>query len=415
MRWFRRLLPTSAALALLLAAVSAGGAGYEVPGNQRAADVLPAALVKGPHYSVRDPVVPDGYMYHYTVDSDFGPFEATGTSALRKLAREIWAIGQLREITGSEVFLAALKDQAGKPIQFAKNVIAKPGETLGGIPRGVGRLFNNVSTSVSNTQDPSQDSRTKELLLVGSFKRDYATRYGVDPYSSNPLLQEELDKIGKAAALGSWTATAAMMPIGGTAGTVLSLTGMSQSFNNVLKNEPPPRIRAINEGKLSQMGIPADLAKRYLDHPVYTPRHDLILVDSLVRIGGATGRDAFLTAALAAQDEEEATFFVNTAQIMRGFHETRDRIVAIRMVNALPVAQTRGGVALIPFALDHGVWTANADRVSQHLKATYRAPRFNGRFEVWVEGTLSPAARQELAARAFTVVENARTRFDIVD
>lgn len=415
MRWFRTLLPTSAPLALLLAAVSAGSAGYEVPGNQRAADVLPAALVKGPHYTVRDPVVPDGYMYHYTIDSDFGPFEVTGTSALRKLAREIWAIGQLREITGSEVFLAALKDQAGKPIQFAKSVITKPGETLAGIPRGVGRLFNNVSTSVSNTQDPSQESRTKELLLVGSFKRDYATRYGVDPYSSNALLQEELDKIGKAAAFGSWTATAAMMPIGGTAGTVLSVTGMSQSFNNVLKNEPPPRIRAINEGKLSQMGIPADLAKRYLDHPVYTPRHDLILVDSLARIGGATGRDAFLTAAMAAQDEEEATFFVNTAQIMRGFHETRDRIIAIRMFNALPVAQTRGGVALIPFALDHGVWTANADRVSQHLKATYRAPRFNGRFELWVEGTLSPAARQELAARGFTVVENARTRFDIVD
>jgi len=415
MRWLRSLLPMSVALALLQAPVFAGAADHEVPGNQRVADVLPATIAKGPHYTVRDPVVADGYMYHYTVDSDFGPFEVTGSSALRKLAREIWAIGQLREITGSEVFLAALKDQATKPLQFAKNVIAKPGETLTGIPRGVGRLFDNASTSVSNGQDPSQDRRTKEVLLVGSFKRDYATRYGVDPYSSNRLLQEELDKIGKAAAFGSWTATAATMPIGGAAGTVLSVTGMSQSFNNVLKNEPPPRIRAINEAKLSQMGISADLAKRYLDHPAFTPRHDLILVDSLARLGGATGRDTFLAAALAAQDEEEATFFVNTAQILRGFHETRDGITGIRMFDALPVAQTRGGAAMIPFALDHGVWTASADRVSQHLESAYRASRFNKRFELWVEGTLSPTARRELAARGFTVVENARTRFEIVD
>ena len=60
------------------------------------------------------------------------------------------------------------------------------------------------------------------------------------------MLQEELDKIGKAGAYGLWTASVGTMPIGGTAGTVLSVTGLSQSFNNVLKNEPPARIRNLN-------------------------------------------------------------------------------------------------------------------------------------------------------------------------
>src|SRR5205814_3480519 len=48
-------------------------------------------------------------------------------------------------------------------------------------------------------------------------------------YSSNKVLQEELDKIGKAGAYGLWTASVGTMPIGGTAGTVLSVTGLSQS------------------------------------------------------------------------------------------------------------------------------------------------------------------------------------------
>ena len=400
---------------VMLAAVAAGAADYETPTNRKVTEVLPAELAKGPRYAVRDPVVADGYMYHYQLMSDFGQLEVTGTGALRKLAREIWAIGELRNITGSEVFLKALKEQAAKPLTFTKNVITKPGETLNGVPKGVGRLYSNASTAVSNTLDPSQESRTKELLQVGAFKREYAGRYDVDPYSSNKVLQEELDKIGKAGAYGLWTASAATMPISGTAGAVVSLTALSQSFNNLLKNEPPARIRAVNETKLQQIGVAPDLVKRYLDHNTYTPRHDLILVDSLSRMTGATGRDAYLNAALAADDEVEANFFVNMAQILRGYHETQGPITGITMIEALTVAQTRSGAAMIPFALDYGVWTANADRLSQHLKTNYRAAGFNGKFELWVTGTLSPTAKQELQARGFSVVENAGTRFDIVD
>lgn len=412
--WWRRCA-VSGGLAALVAATAVLAADYEAPTSRPVKDAIPAALARGPGYTVRDPVGADGYMYHFVVDSSYGVFEVVGIGALRKLVHEIAVIGELRKITGSEVFVKALATQATKPVQFAKNVITRPGETLTGVPKGVGRLMGNVSTALSSDPDPSQDGRVKELLLVGSFKRDYATRFGIDPYSSNRVLQEELDKIGKAAAFGSWTASAASIPIGGAAGAVLTGTGLGQSFNNVLKNEPPSRIRAINEGKLAQMGVPPDLAKRYLDHPVYTPRQDLILVDSLARLGSAAGRDAYLNAALAAQDEDEANFFVNTAQIMRGYHETVGPVTGITMISALPVAQTRSGAAIIPFALDYGVWRANADRVSQHLKGNYRAAGFNGRFELWVLGTLSPKASQELKARGFAVVDRAGARVEIVD
>lgn len=413
MRYWRRL-PVVCAI-VLVAVTGAAAADYETPSNRPVKDALPPGLATGPDHRVADPVVADGYMYTFTVNSPHGSFEVTGTGALRKLVRELWAIGQLKQVSGSKVFLEAAAKSGTRSLQFGKNLIMNPADTLTGVPKGVGRLFGNVSTAVTSERDPSQDTRAKEALLVSSYKRDYATYYGVDPYSSNPVLQKELNSIGWAAALGGWTASAAMMPIGGAAGAVLSVTGLGQSFNNILKAEPPPRIRIINEEKFKQMGMPADLAKQFLDHPVYTPRQDLILVDSLARLGGAAGRDGYLRATLAAQDEAEANFFVNTAQIMRGYHETRSPITQITMVNVLPVAQTRSGAALIPFALDHGVWTANADKISQHLKANYRAPGFNGQFEFWVTGTLSPTARQELQARGFTVVEQVGGRIDIVD
>jgi hypothetical protein len=402
-------------MTMLAAASAVGAADYETSKNRSVKDTLPAAVAAGRDYTVRDPVVADGYMYQFNVKSPYGVFAVTGIGALRKLEHEIWAIGQLKQVTKSEAFLKSLKDQAGKPLVFAKDVIMKPGETLSGIPKGVGRLFSNATTAITNKKDPSQESAAKEVLLVGSFKRDYATRFEVDPYSSNPVLQAELDKIGKAAALGSWTASAAMIPISGVPSSVITATSLSKSFNNILKTEPPSRIRVINEGKLKAMGISDDLAKRYLDHPVYTPRQDLILVDSLHRLGTATGRDAYLNAAMAAADEVEANFFVNVAQMLRGYHEKQSPITGIAMVGPLTLAQTKTGAAVIPFALDYGVWTANADKLSQGLKTSYRAPGFNGKFELWVTGTLSPTGKRELEARGFTVVEQVGKRIDITD
>jgi hypothetical protein len=276
-------------VACVIAAFAAGNSGaadYETQFNKPAKNAVSPAIAAGPNYKVNAPVVADGYMYRFTVTSPYGPFEVTGTGALQKLEQEIWAIGQLKNVTRSEAFLKSLKDQAGKPLVFAKDVITKPVDTLSGIPKGVARLFGNIATSVTSTRNPSQESRANEVLLVGSFKRDYASRYGVDPYSSNQVLQDELDKIGKAAAFGSWTAT---------------------------------------------------------------------------------------------------------------------------------VAQTKAGLAMIPFALDYGVWTANADRLSQNMKTTYAGPGFNGNFQLWVTGFLSPKGKQELEARGFAVVEQVGSRFEIID
>lgn len=409
-----KLMAAAGMIGLLCAGSGATAADYETQTNKAVKDAIAPDLATGPDYQVNDPVVADGYMYRFTVTSTYGPFQVTGIGALQKLRQEIWAIGQLQDVTRSEAFLKAAVDQAGKPLVFVKDVVTKPVDTLSGIPKGVGRLFSNVATSVTTTRKPSQESRTKEALQVGAFKREYASRYGVDPYSTNAVLQEQLDKIGKAASFGMWTTSAAMIPISGPASAVITGTSLGKSFNNILATEPPSRIRNINEEKLKQMGVSDDGAKRFLDSPVYTPRQSLILVDSLSRLGSATGREAYLNAALVAADEVEANFFVNTAQILRGYAETQEAITGLTIVRPLAVAQTKSGKAVIPFALDYGVWTANADRLSKQLKTSYRAPGFNTRFELWVSGTVSPKAKQELEARGFAVKEQVGSLFDIV-
>src|SRR5215831_2717804 len=70
---------------------------YEIPGDRKASEILPAEILTGPHYRIREVVITDGYMDRFTVDSDYGVFEVTGDIALRKLVREIYAITALQE------------------------------------------------------------------------------------------------------------------------------------------------------------------------------------------------------------------------------------------------------------------------------------------------------------------------------
>ncbi len=389
---------------------------FEVPANRSAAKILPPNLLAGPHHRVRDKVVSYGYMHHFTVDSDFGVFEVTGNGALRKLVKEIKAIAALKKIAQSKAFIKSVGYAAKAPIRLAKNLIDDPVDTITGIPEGIFTIFGNVGRAITMKHDPSEDSKLKQILFVSSWKRDYAHKYGVDVYSSNKALQKQLNKVGWAAAVGGLSVSAVTAGAGGaTALAVYKTTRLADQLNQVLKEEPPPRVRIICEKKFAAMGIPDDLAKKFLDHPQFSPRHDLFIADNLSRMKGALGRDVFLRAILVARDEVSANFFLNTAETMRGYHETVSPITEITVIHGFAFAKTQKGSVLMPFPLDHGVWSEKASQVIDFLKSNYKSPGFNGRFEMWVAGTVSPLARQQLAIRGFTVTENVHQRAGFMD
>ena len=401
---------------LVLAVVSIAAAQqHQQPADRRAAEVLPREVVTGANYRVLDPVVSDGYMHRFTVRSDFGAFEVTGNGALRKLLNEVRAVAQLREIKKGKAWATAVADSATSPFRFAKNLITHPADTVTGIPKGAYKFMEEAATAVTSERDPSDDPAYKKALLVSGQKREYAAQLGVDPYSSNAVLQKELNSVAWAAAVGNLTVSAALMPVGGAAGAALSGVRWSNALNDLLKVEPASRLRIINEKKLADMGIPKDLAKQFLDHLAFTPRHDTILVEALSRLAGAGGREKFLEAALRAEDEVDANFFTNAAQILRGYHETVSPITEIQTSLRLAVAQAKNGNALVPLPLDHLIWTQTADRRSQEVKSGYRATGFNGKFDLWLIGTASPLARQRLAERGMTVVEEVGKRVEIID
>src|ERR1044072_2025249 len=60
----------------------------------KASEILKPELLKGPHYVVRDPVPTTSGMNQFTIDSDFGVFEADGNEMLLQRLKEIDAIAR---------------------------------------------------------------------------------------------------------------------------------------------------------------------------------------------------------------------------------------------------------------------------------------------------------------------------------
>jgi len=380
---------------------------FEVPGSQTASEVLPAQLIAGPHYKVRDKVVSYGYMRNYVVDSDFGVFQVTGDFALRKLIKEIGAIAALQEVKKSQAYLSGIKTAASQPLEFGANLITEPVDTISGIPKGVSALFQNVKTGLTTQPSKGQDSRMAQALAVSANKRELAGKLGVDVYSNNKVLQKELNSLAWATSIGSLTVTAALAPVGGAASAAVSLTRVGQQLNNLVDQYPPQKLRQINEEKLQAMGMPPDVTSRFLDHPSYTPTQTTSIVSSLETLSGAKGRDAFLREALSAEDEESANFFQYSAETLSGYQAKVAPIQDISVFGPLVFARTANGTVMVPLPLDYAIWTERASERVPDAMRSYKAMNANSkRFEFWLTGTASKMAKEEAAKLGIQIVEN---------
>lgn len=399
---YRRYLATAVAIVLTVAgAATAAAQDFEYGSDAKASAILPANMLTGPHYRIAERVISDGFLYTYTVESEFGTFQPTGNYALQKLLGELQVIAALKEISRTEAFADSVLHAAKSPFRFGASMLTDPVDTLTGVPRGLFAIFENVGESVTSDANPAEDARLKQALMVSSWKRDYCAEMDCDVYSSNKVLQEELNRIGWAAAIGGLTVSGATTVASGGAVMAFSLVRTSDQLNEVLRAEPPSRLRIINEDKLEALGVNTDLAQRFLDHPSFTPRHATLIVEALERMKGVKGLDRFLELCLRVQDEVGANFYQNTAEILAGYHTKQGGLVEILPLLGIATASAANGRIVVATAWDNGVYDpAIAQRIDYGRQEFAKAGYTKG-FDVWSTGTASPRLQEELKKRGF--------------
>ena len=387
---------------------SAQPAGYETPGILDAHKILPRDLLEGGNYWVERRVVTRRFNNHFTIKSRFGQFETQSEDMLRIRVNEVAAIGMLEEVKKSSAFAEAAKKAATSPIKGAKALITDPVDTVKGIPKGVGRFFSRLGEMTKGGRGDQEEGYTKELIGFAAVKRQYAHKMGVDVYSSNKVLQKELNSVSWAGFAGGVGVSLAMMPIkGASEAAYFSILGtkLIHSMNQILLDNSPEDLRRINREKLKQIGIEDSVIEEFLRHPAYSPRHETIIAHALVEMDGVRNRDQFIKQALFAEYEEDAFLFQRIAELMHGYHAYVKPIREIIPVRSIVAGYTADQAIVVTIPVDYVYWTERADHGSEALSQLKTADRTVTRVELWITGKLTPKARRELEGRGIVVKE----------
>jgi hypothetical protein len=159
----------------------------------KASEILKPELLKGPHYVLRDPVPTGSGMNEFTIDSDFGVFEAGGNEMLLQRLKEIDAIARLREVSRTDEFKKSLLAAAKSPLNSAKNIAKDPAQAISNVPKGIMKFLGRAKETVESVGKGGNDNagdgnRMRDAIGYSDKKRKIALQMGIDPYSTNTVL-----------------------------------------------------------------------------------------------------------------------------------------------------------------------------------------------------------------------------------
>jgi hypothetical protein len=392
------------------ASASVAAAGYEAPPVLRARDVLPPDQLSGAGFEVADEVRNDGLLNYYTVRvrEPEASLEVAGTELLRVRLADLDAVARIREVKRGSTFAEGAKNAATGPLRFARDLVTAPGATLSSAAAGVGSRVGNVGHALSGSTGAGEEGALKTAIGFDAAKRAYAHRFGVGPYSTNPIVRDELDEIDWIGFAGGAVVGAGFGALPDAGAAAARGGGLGERLAGTLRDNAPAELAALNERRLRAMGVPGEAARTLLASRGYTPTDRARLVAALDRLDGVADRAALVEWAAAAQRPEVAFLMARHAEMLAAYHARVAPLArfARRGGRALPL---RGdGVVVAAFPLDHVTWSERLEIAVRALDAPGAASAAGREF--WITGRFSPLARSRLEVAGWTLHEEAGDR-----
>jgi hypothetical protein len=374
----------------------------------KASEILRPEFLKGPHFEVRDPVPTASGMNQYTIDSDFGLFEADGNQMLLQRLKEIDAIARLQEVSKTDEFKKSLMAAAKSPLNSAKSIARDPAQAISNVPKGIMKFMGRAKETIENVgkgggKDDLNGDKIKDALGYSEKKRQIALQMGVDPYSTNTVLQKALDDVTTASWAGGFAFSAATFPISGPAGAALTVTNLNSTVTDLLRDKSPSELEQINRATFRAMGATGVDIDRILHGGAFTPTQSTTFAVNLKALKGVTNRGAFVKAAAQkSTTEADALFCVYTAALMNQINE-KTPIARIVMLGDFPICIAKDGTVIVALQWDYAAWTAGAAQFTSDVQKLAAQSGENKSILVTLSGQVSPRLREELEKRGITV------------
>lgn len=403
-----RLPGVVVALALAAVAVArAGQAGDEPDPRLTAAELLPAIPHTGEGYAIAAEVRTPGHYHLVTITSDFGRFDAEGLSQVEVRLEEIAALQRLEALSRAGVFARAAGESLVKVGTGVVDAVTDPVATARGIGSGVKRLGVNLGRrtrrAVQRLTDDEPGGKDgdggskvgeaaagagKSLIGLNGARRRWARRVGADPYTTNPVLKDALERVAAVDVAGG-IVTAIALPIP-------PLVGTTAKVGDLVWGTDPEELRKLNEARAREIGTSADAAAAFFRNRAFTLTLQTRMVAALHGVG-VPGTGDYLASAADADDAREALFFVESAEMLLEAHEASPVTAVLTDSRALVARRASGeAVALLP--LD---WIRDAAAsMAEFDELARRATRELGAssLQLQVSGTVTPRAAAALAA-----------------
>jgi hypothetical protein len=386
-------------------------ANYEAPAVLSAAAML-GEDAAGPSHRVREMVPTDGYMAHYTIDSDFGEFECIGTAQAKTRIKELGAIAKLVSVSKSDLFAEGVKRSVEQPIDAVKNIAKDPVGSVKAVPKTVGHFFKKVGKSVENAAgnikessegggetDAAADTTRAAKGVIGfdSAKLECAKQLGVDPYSDNQRLQQEIEKV-------SWVFFSGGLPL--RIGAAVASGGASMALTatkvvglpDEIYSLTPSELTLRNSQAMEAMGVPADVSRRFSSNEALSITLRRSIIRSLNALGNVKGSADVIAVAANCETRRQAEFLDQALILLARRQQVGAAAVASFEVSGrLPLAIDSSGALFIPAPVDALSWTEEMAEFAHREDLAGRKP------VLLLAGAASDRTRAELTALGWTI------------
>ena len=389
---------------------------FETPPTLEAADAAPASLLSGQGFQVAPRVPTNGLTTEFTIQSDAGTFQALGVQTLALRESEIPAIFQLDHDSKAETFLAAVGNTAIRPVESAAQMLTSPEQTVAGLPGGLERFFDRVSTGAqaietaatnSNTDVSARGQQVAQMsggvaanaLGYNMELRQLAKQLGVDPYTSNAVLAKKLHEFARVA-FTAHVATNTLISVAVPASLAITGTNVTR---DLVYDTPSGDLVARNTAALQAMGVTDDAIQSLQQAPGFTLSLQTELVQALQSLSAATGEPDVVALAATAQGADQALFLVRALRMLNRYQQEVAQITGLTAKGTLAATDLNGAL-VVPGPVDYVSWTERvagfADRPD--LAAPQRT--------VWITGRMTPKAKAGFEALGWTVRERVSDR-----
>lgn len=347
------------------------------PDEVPAVELAEPALLSGPLHTVRPCARIEGHMARFELDTRYGPLVVESLAMLRIRVAELPAVEALERTSHAALATDAAGAGARRLAGTVGSVATRPLETLEALPAGALRFFRRRFDDLAETLDDSGD-RAGEVLTgagdaydrvstrpgvvlreppsdpwwerggsrlwrlgtdwigYGDARRTWARRLGVDPYSSNPLLDSRMDSLAWAALAGDKAVALAAGQVGGAAGQTL---GAARRISRVVWDVPPTEVRRRNDRRLAALGCGEAERRRFLRNGRFTPTLQTALVDALVELQPASGCIDMIELAAAVDAEVEVRYLVDALAMLAALRLRDAELLLVGTAPALRVIE----------------------------------------------------------------------------